>query len=85
MGRYSDWLTAPEDEGPYLKELFKTYEDTEDVLKTSYGVRTLTNDTGIFHYIQSEGVGEGSGNSSEKVFSAIQGHLSRPIPIKIGE
>jgi hypothetical protein len=82
---YDNWLTAPEDDVSCLKEQFKHYEETEDVLKTNYGVRTLTNDTGIFHYIKSEGVGEGSDYSCQKVLELIQSHLSRPIPIKIGD
>ena len=64
---------------------FNEYEITERDLKKMYGVRTASNPTGIFHTINSDGVGEddefGVNPSVETVFELIQGHLARPIPV----
>ena len=59
---------------------FNEYETTERDLK-----KTASNPTGIFHTINSDGVGEddefGVNPSVETVFELIQGHLARPIPV----
>jgi hypothetical protein len=75
-GDYANWLVAPEDEESRLKRRFSYYEKTKMMLKATYGIRTPTEKTGIFHSIKSEGVG------SETVSELIKGHLSRPIPIQ---
>lgn len=75
---YDNWIVSPHDEELRLRKKFINYESTEEVLKLNYGVRTTTNDAGIFHKVKSEGLG-----SSEPVFELVQGLLYRPIPVKI--
>jgi adenylate kinase family enzyme len=81
----SKWIQAPKDFDAALEMRFNDYETTEKDLKKIYGLRTESNPTGIFHTINSDGIGEddevGVNQSVETVFELIQGHLARPIPI----
>lgn len=80
----SKWIQAPKDFDTVLEMRFNEYETTERDLKKFYGVRSTSNPTGIFHSINSDGIGEedesGVNPSVETVFELVQGHLARPIP-----
>jgi adenylate kinase family enzyme len=81
------WIRAPNDSDEVVKQRFHLFESTEKTLKDFYGLRTETNETGVMHYLDNDGIGESLGDEPtlliKKVFEVVEAHLLRPVPFSI--
>lgn len=80
----SNWIHTASDHEEILEARFNEYESTEKELKKVFSVKNESNPTGVFHYIQGEGIGEGDEKGqnpfADTVFELAQSYLIRPVP-----